>query len=274
MKSVLLSIQPKWCELIASGKKTIEVRKTRPKIDTPFKVYIYCTLPPKEELFTHGRIREYANELLRLQDGRIVYGYGMQLCCDIEDRPYSQDNFLCKKVIGEFVCDEITNLFALSKFWLSDEILSDTCLSPTEIRNYANGADKVYGWHISDLKVYDEPKELSNFRIFCKSYYDGYKCDDCKYLVNYDCCEYDEKDCCCDGLKPLERPPLSWCYVNVSDDMKNKEETFTVFAYEDDGIIASDLATYDTAEEAIEFAKSRNWDEVVNDITGEVIYRR
>lgn len=40
---VLLPIKPKWCELIASGKKTIEVRKTRPKIETPFKCYIYCT---------------------------------------------------------------------------------------------------------------------------------------------------------------------------------------------------------------------------------------
>ncbi len=42
-KAVMISIQPKWCELIASGKKTIEVRKTKPKIDTPFKCYIYCT---------------------------------------------------------------------------------------------------------------------------------------------------------------------------------------------------------------------------------------
>ena len=39
-KSVLISIQPKWCELIASGKKTIEVRKTAPKLETPFKCYI------------------------------------------------------------------------------------------------------------------------------------------------------------------------------------------------------------------------------------------
>lgn len=42
-KSVLISINPKWCELIASGKKTVEVRKTRPKLETPFKCYIYCT---------------------------------------------------------------------------------------------------------------------------------------------------------------------------------------------------------------------------------------
>ena len=43
MKAVLISIKPKWCELIASGKKTVEVRKTRPKLKTPFKCYIYRT---------------------------------------------------------------------------------------------------------------------------------------------------------------------------------------------------------------------------------------
>ena len=45
MKAVLISIRPEWCAKIASGEKTIEVRKTRPKLETPFKCYIYCTLP-------------------------------------------------------------------------------------------------------------------------------------------------------------------------------------------------------------------------------------
>ena len=44
-KSVMISIRPKWCEKIVNGEKTIEVRKTRPKLNTPFRVYIYCTLP-------------------------------------------------------------------------------------------------------------------------------------------------------------------------------------------------------------------------------------
>lgn len=43
MKSVLISIRPEWCGKIASGEKTVEVRKTRPKLDMPFKCYIYCT---------------------------------------------------------------------------------------------------------------------------------------------------------------------------------------------------------------------------------------
>jgi predicted transcriptional regulator len=41
--AVLLSIRPEWCALIAGGKKTVEVRKTRPKLETPFKAYIYET---------------------------------------------------------------------------------------------------------------------------------------------------------------------------------------------------------------------------------------
>lgn len=50
-KAVLISIRPKWVEKIVSGEKTIEVRKTRPKLDTPFKCYIYCTLQGCNEFF-------------------------------------------------------------------------------------------------------------------------------------------------------------------------------------------------------------------------------
>lgn len=32
-KAVMLSVRPKWAEKIANGEKTIEVRKTRPKMD-------------------------------------------------------------------------------------------------------------------------------------------------------------------------------------------------------------------------------------------------
>ena len=40
-KAVLISVKPKWCELIADGKKTLEVRKTKPNLKPPFKCYIY-----------------------------------------------------------------------------------------------------------------------------------------------------------------------------------------------------------------------------------------
>lgn len=69
------------------------------------------------------------------------------------------------------------------------------------------------------------------------------------------------------------------CIVShLIDDAYNKmpddDGSFTAFAYEDDGVTTAEMATYDTAEEAIEFAKSHSWDEVVNDISCEVVYRR
>ena len=76
-KAVLISIRPKWCEKIVNGDKTIEVRKTRPKMNTPFKCYIYCTLPkyPHEDFIATNYPRPQ------------FYGGG--------------------KVIGEFTCDRI-----------------------------------------------------------------------------------------------------------------------------------------------------------------------
>lgn len=47
MKSVLISIKPRWCGLIANGQKTVEIRKNRPTLETTFKCYIYCTKDPK-----------------------------------------------------------------------------------------------------------------------------------------------------------------------------------------------------------------------------------
>lgn len=43
MKAILQSIRPQYCELIAAGKKTIEVRKSKPQIQLPIKCYIYMT---------------------------------------------------------------------------------------------------------------------------------------------------------------------------------------------------------------------------------------
>lgn len=134
MKSVLISIKPKWCELIASGGKTIEVRKTRPKCDTPFKCYIYCT-KDKGISFWTGKRYAYADD--RSHNLFDVCGNG--------------------KVIGEFVCDEIYDCRDING--------DDTCITVAEWLKYTKGhKGKVYGWHIFNLVIYDKPKELSNFR--------------------------------------------------------------------------------------------------------------
>lgn len=124
MKSVLISIQPKWVEKIANGEKTIEVRKTAPKCGAPFKCYIYCTYP-KKPAYTLWLNRKTKNKFLA--DG---------------------------KVIGEFVCD--------SAEWMSMRDCDKACMTLKEAVDYSKGK-KLYAWHISDLKIYDKPKELSEF---------------------------------------------------------------------------------------------------------------
>lgn len=218
MKSILISIQPKWCELIANGKKTIEVRKTKPKLDTPFKVYIYCT--KSKEFFTHGGIRETLDDLYRLPSVEIKYGYSGELMCYSEDG-YDENNFLNGKVIGEFVCKAILPISITYSDPNSSVALREfpfTCLTDKEIMYYLGNGKVGYGWCISDLAIYDKPKELSEFRTLCK-----YRNDDgsCQYTkVECDCVKFDfNPDCsvnlaeCCDYIT---RPPQSWCYVEGS----------------------------------------------------------
>ena len=190
MKSVLLSIRPKWCELIASGKKTVEVRRAKPNIDIPFKCYIY-------ETKARSDMPTFVDE-----DGHVLYiGRG--------------------QVIGEFVCDCITGLRADNGIQTYYNGQKGTCLSDAEIIKYAGGK-KIYYWHISDLKVYDKPRELSEFAVADKeaiqqceyreqSYY---AFTDTGYIKNGFYCK--KKDDWCFGeckRKALTRPPQSWCYV-------------------------------------------------------------
>lgn len=170
MKAILLSIRPNWCKLIWSGMKTVEVRKTRPKLETPFKVYIYCT----------------GHE-----------GWIMKL-------PMAGVQKMDSMVIGEFVCDKIDRLahveamgsneppklqIVTPDLWYkpADELLQAACLTEAVAEKYLRGGDG-YGWHISDLKIYDQPLELRTFTGLKSTRF---------------------------GMRPVEvtRPPQSWCYV-------------------------------------------------------------
>ena len=170
MKSVLISIKPKYVELIASGKKTIEVRKSRPKIETPFKCYIYCTYGQENENYMLGKRG---------------------------------------KVIGEFVCDRIYEIKNLGSSFmigndiaLTNRIARESCLEFPDLRTYLKDKNG-YAWHISDLKIYDKPKELGEFKRWNRTE-ENAPCSHTKWLYP-DC-----KDCkACN----LTRPPQSWCYV-------------------------------------------------------------
>ncbi len=45
-KCVMVSVRPEFCNAIFKFKrKLIDVRKSKPTLDTPFKVYVYCVEP-------------------------------------------------------------------------------------------------------------------------------------------------------------------------------------------------------------------------------------
>lgn len=179
MKSVLISIQPQWCELIFSGEKTIEVRKTAPKMETPFKVYVYQT---------KHKGKSIVSEALNT-----VYGGG--------------------KVIGSFVCDGIIDVYVpLSKQAapLDKEIVErDACLSLSEIQKYAGNKMFLRGLHITKPKLFDKPKELSEFRVVCHR---TIHCRACEYV---EVVWHEDEQCFYyECRRPsIIRPPQSFCYV-------------------------------------------------------------
>lgn len=148
MKSVLISIQPKWCELIANGKKTVEVRKTKPKLETPFKANIYCT-KNKDTLWILDKTeREYHSKIASIFTAKAVGGA-------------TKAN---GKVIGEFICDYVLGHCEMAN---ADIAEYESCVSREDILKYSNGKE-VFGWHISDLVIYDKPREVERLAKLCK----------------------------------------------------------------------------------------------------------
>lgn len=204
MKSVLISIQPQWCEKIFDGEKTIEVRKTRPLIDMPFKVYVYCT---KKRMTRVPSMYAYLhkNERWACAEYGTIETWGE--IGDVIVNPHLASEHVSfgmhGKVIGSFVCDKIDEYEANERGWYiypQDE----TCLLCDEIAHYGKGKP-LYGWHITDLKIYDKPKELGAFRTIKCTNKNG-SCSDCK--IKPDCIKY------------LTRPPQSWQYVEEIDDVQ------------------------------------------------------
>lgn len=181
-KAVMLSVRPKWCEKIASGEKTIEVRKTKPNLDTPFKCCIYCT-------------RDKHLAFMQNQTGTNLIA-----CMDVDAAIPVGGAIGNGKIIGEFTCDRIYELAPLNH--APDDVEKQACLTREEIVNYLKGTG--YGWHISGLKIYDTPKELSKFSRPFENCID-------KVCDEFGCAS-------CENGGHIKRAPQSWCYVEAMKD--------------------------------------------------------
>lgn len=190
-KSVLMSIQPYWVFLIIARfmgwnipqDKTVEVRKDFPK-DSAWNrvVHIYCSKNGK----SFNRIPKQYQPLMEKLLGKVV------------------GQFVCNKVVVYSFMNITPYPDEEKTYFISDKNLSKTCLSMEELENYGQG-QTLYGWHITDLKIYDKPKELSEFKKvgymteeqWLYALYPNTHCHYASWAKRYE----------------LTRPPQSWMYV-------------------------------------------------------------
>ena len=206
MKEVLISIQPYWVFLIIAKAmdweikqhKKIEVRKNYPKAEDWNKVAkIYCSKDKK----SFERIPEKYRPAMKKFLGKVIG----EFVCNRIDRIGSRginDNFdYCYLSLNEWGNDDI-------EIEITD--IKKSCISKSELNDYGAKSSCLYAWHISNLKIYDKPKELSEFKA-----YEKIKCPANK---NGNCLERTQNQVTlCKNLdcehKELTRPPQSWCYV-------------------------------------------------------------
>lgn len=186
-KAIMISIRPEWVQKILDEKKTLEVRKSRPKLETPFKCYIYCTKPK----------RKYEDYIVTEWD-------------DCFDWP-NEGFFGGGLVVGEFVCDKIDIIqrrgipqnfdycYLSLNEWGNDDIETEirdirgSCIPKETLNAYAGKTPVLYAWHISNLQIYDTPKPINSFTCIREGI-DGM------------------------GWWPMNRPPQSWGYVITEGD--------------------------------------------------------
>ena len=138
-RAILISIKPKWVADILTGRKTIEVRKTAPKCDLPIDVYIYETRDEEP----------------------LVFDLSYEKDMDILDKVCNSRG----KIVAKFTLNKVEKICFNNASWESDftppmEIMDKACLTHNEIENYLNGTG--YAWHISDLQIFDKPKNLDD----------------------------------------------------------------------------------------------------------------
>ena len=201
MSAIILACSPAECEKIANGDMSILVRKVVPnESNLPIKVYIYCTKSDKYLLDSDCD--------------------GSMFCWDKKSHHYpfkyekDHEELFNGKVIGSFVCDKVDK-YTFSHYEAEYRVThveqKAMCLNQPELIRYGKGK-MLYGLHIAALKIYDKPKELSEFFTIV-----------------------DERDCCCGCVwhetpieempcrtctgkrKYLYRPPQSWCYVEEQE---------------------------------------------------------
>lgn len=228
-KNVLYSIQPQYVCDILNGKKTLELRKHKPKISLPCKVYIYCTkdnknylnrkdcrfcyIEKRDVLGVTDKVRELfdnVNGFYERLNGQVVAEFTLNTIDEYECELWDEKTF---ESIGEvYYSDDGYNEREVDIIATNNEncdLLEKGCVTWADLRKYlGTGFSTVYALHIDNLIIYDSPKRLSDFKKENKCHYANYEQGCC--FEN--CTFFDLKDC--DGkYSKITVAPQSYCYV-------------------------------------------------------------
>lgn len=121
------------------------------------------------------------------------------MCCK---NKYTKDNFLSGKVIGEYVCEKVDK-YRFSNYEAEYDVthdeMSQMWFNHPDLIKYGKGKT-LRGLHISSLKIYDKPKELSEFGKYIKK----------QNIIDKGCEVIIEN---WTEFVPIRRPPHGWQYV-------------------------------------------------------------
>ena len=150
MEAILISLRLKWFYKICKKDKTIEIRGTAPR-DFNDLVYIYVckTNWEKDILEVPLEERHFYEKCV----GRVCSKFTLR----------KVEEFI--QGLNEAEYENLPN-FALKDYDYHglEDLMEKACLNDEEINEYAPDLS-FYAWHISDLVIFDKPKELSEFGV-------------------------------------------------------------------------------------------------------------
>ena len=184
MKAVYRSIKPFWLYLIIIGEKWVEVGKTFPKADDwNEEVFLHCS----KDMQSFKRIPEKDREWMRKYLGKCACKFVCERIDMIGKRGINNNFDYCYQSLNVFGNDDIeVEITAIKK----------SCIPKVELNAYGAASMRLFAWHISDLKIYDEPRELRDF-VYASTVH---------------------TNCFGKHTKRVTRPPQSFCYVEVQDE--------------------------------------------------------
>ena len=208
MKAIVKTIKPKTCANIMNRNQSILVIKNKREATAIQKlidengyadIYAYCSKSNTQYLV--GSKNKVCEILTKAADTRFSPNIGK----------YTGNG----KVLFKFRCYEMEEILnyglARRSEMMMEELLKGSCLTMEQLNKYAphkeyDDDDYIYTIHISDLEIFDQPKELSEF----------YKVGFDKALKeSLNSKPYPLSSVCIEKQYQLTKAPQNMCYVEV-----------------------------------------------------------